>query len=202
MTLRFSPLAAVALACAIVAPAQAQGRGGFFQAGLSPTRLSPTLQTKLSLTADQKSKLEAIQAKTREQLQALFQGGGGQGARDQLRELNQKAEAEALAVFTADQKKTYEGWKAEAEPYQGLGRTHVALLVVTGLSADQKKQLKDLGAAIQAKRPQPGQGGGREAFQALEQETQAGIKKILNADQAKQFDAEVALLPQFGRRAQ
>lgn len=198
---RFLPVAALVAAFA-AAPAHAQGRRGGFQLGLSPLRLTPSLQTRLTLTADQKSKLQEIQTKTREQAQALFQGGGGQGAFQQFRELNQKAEERALGVFTADQKTKYEGWKTEIEPYQGIGRTHVALLAVTGLTSDQKAKLKELGTTLQSKRQAAFQngGGGREAFQQLEMDAQDGVKRILNADQQKQFAAEVEALPRFGRR--
>jgi len=190
----------LALACGLVGPAQAQQRGRGGAQGLSPTRLSPGLQTKLALTADQKSKLEAVSMKAREEGRAL----GQDATREQRAALNQKIEAEALGVLTADQKKTYETWKAEVMPYEGLGRTHVALLAVSGLNADQKKQLSDLSNATREKRRAAGQGGAgnREAAQALETEAQAGIKKILTADQVKQFEAEVATLPTGRRRAQ
>jgi hypothetical protein len=191
-------VAIVALVCALVAPAQAQQqrRGG--TTGISPSRLSPTLQTKLNLTAEQKTKLQEIAMKLREEQRALGQGGD----RAQARQLTMKAETDALGVLTADQKKTYEGWKTELEPYRGLGRTHVALLAVTGLSAEQKTKLKDLASSVQAKRQAAGQGADRAAAQAAEMETQNAIKGILTADQQKQFTDEVALIPQQRRRQQ
>ena len=198
MNVRIASVAAI-LACSLALPVLAQQRRGGGATGISPTRLTPGLQTKLNITADQKTKLEAISMKAREEGRAL----GQDASREQRAELNRKFETEALGVLTADQKKTYEGWKAELDPLQGLGRTHIALLSVTGLSADQKTQLKELSTAMQAKRREAtqGGGGGREAFQALETETQAGIKKILTADQAKQFDTEAATIPS-GRRPQ
>jgi hypothetical protein len=145
--------------------------------------------------------------KYRQDLQAAFQGGGG-GGREAFQKLNQDAENSALAIFTADQKKMYEGWKAEAEPYAGIGRTHVALLAVTGLNADQKTKLKELGTKLQTKRMSLIQsangdfGSLREPLQALETEAEAGLKTILTADQQKQFTTEVALIPQQRRRQQ
>jgi len=202
MIRRFMPLAALVLTCGIAAPASAQG---FFGAagGLSPMRLTPSLQTKLSITAEQKSKLEGIQMKLIQDIRAAFQGGG-QGA---ALELATKAETEALGVLTADQKKTFETWKKDVEPYQGLGRTHIAILAVTGLNDDQKKQLKDLAGPLQTKRIaafRDAQGGNfqdlRDTMQQLEADAQAGVKKILNPDQQKQWETEAATIPMFGRR--
>lgn len=193
---------ALVLACGVASAAFAQGFRGF-QQGLSPLRLSPTLQTKLKLTADQKTKLEGIAMKTREESRGLFQAGGDrQAAAAKLRELNEKADAEALTSFTPDQKKMYEGFKADYEPISGLGRPALALLAVPGLNADQKAKLAAQGKATAAKQQeliQSAQGdfqGIREKMTALQEETAAGIKKILTPDQAKQFDTELAALPQ------
>ena len=196
---------AMAAALSLVQPVLAQGRGGFRTVGLSPTRLTPRLQMELKLTDDQKANLEALEMRLREERRTIFQSGGGQGAFEQLRTLNQKGEMEGLALFTDAQKTQYQGWKTELEPYAGLGRSHVAILAVTGLTDEQKEKLKTLSMSMQAKRAaarENAAGGGnlREVMQQLEDETSAEMKKILNADQQKQLETEAATIPRDRRR--
>lgn len=204
---------AMALGAALLVPgaAFAQGfRGGPGGGGLSATRLPAGLQTRLKLTADQKARLMAIGEKMRGEMQALFQGGGGgdrQALQQQMRTLNEKSDAEAMALFTPDQKKQYTEMKTEAESYSGLGRASVALLSVEGLTGDQKTKLKALsqdGAVKRREALQSAQGGDfgaiREKMQAMEAESMATIKKILNPAQGKQLDTAIQELPAPGRR--
>ena len=104
----------------------------------------------------------------------------------------------------------FDALKTEYQGYAGVGRSALAVLAVTGLKDDQKSQLKTLAMETQAKRQgllQPGGGGNfQEAFrkvQELDTGAQAGIRKILTADQTKQFDDALKALPQpafrFGR---
>jgi hypothetical protein len=205
MKLRWTLVAAAALAL-LPSGAFAQQRG-FGRFGGGPLLASPPAQARLQLTADQKSKVQAIQMKSREELRGLFQGGGDrQAALEKFREANQKAEAEMVAVLTADQKKQYDGLKTDDMQWQGLGRSSRALIGVTTLNADQKTKLAALAKDAGAKRQDLFQsaqgdfGAIREKMQALDAESTAGIKKILNAEQAKQFDDALATLPQPGRQ--
>ena len=207
MKLHWSLVAAATLALVLPSAALAQRGFGRFGGG-GPLLASPPAQARLQLTADQKSKVQAIQMSSREQLRGLFQGGGDrEAARQKFQEVNQKAEAEMVALLTADQKKHYEGLKADDMQWQGLGRSSRALIGVTTLNADQKTKLAALAKDAGAKRQeliQSAQGGGfgeiREKMQALDMEATSGIKKILTAEQAKQFDDSLATLPQPGRR--
>jgi Spy/CpxP family protein refolding chaperone len=214
MNRSFAGFLAAALAVGLAAaPAMAQGqgrgRGGF---GGGPVQLLavPAVQTRLSITADQKTKLEAIQTKMREERQAAFQAGDPQAAREKLRELNQKAEGEVMAILTADQKTKLQAVTAEHEQYQGLGRPSYGLLAVTDLTADQKTRLGELARTTQEKRRAAfqgggGQGGGRERLQAFEAETATAVKAILTSAQHKAFDDGLAAAPRGfggGRRRQ
>jgi hypothetical protein len=182
----------------VLAQGQAgQGRGGFRgRGGFSILRLAPPVQTRLNLNADQKTKLQAISERVRTELRGVFQAGGDrEAAMLKLRETNQKAEAEALALLDATQKKQYEDLKTEAAGYAGLGGAGSALLAITDLSADQKTKLKAL-ASTAAERPRPQPGGDRAAAQqarrAQDEADRAAVKAILTPAQQTQYDAAVA----------
>ncbi|MCU0977735.1 MAG: hypothetical protein MUF25_01055 [Pirellulaceae bacterium] len=83
----------------------------------------PKVAAKLSLTEDQKKKLEAAQTANMEsmrtQMQQLFQGGNRdqqsrEGMREKMEQLRKDADAKVLAVLTADQKAAFEKLKGAA----------------------------------------------------------------------------------------
>jgi Spy/CpxP family protein refolding chaperone len=205
----------IGLAAPSRAHAQPPGRPGFgaqFGGGAAGLlELPPAVQAKLKLTEEQKTRIAAIRTKSQEDVRNAFQGAAGGGDRQAafraMTEARRKAETDAVALLTADQKKQLDELKTQAQQYQGLGREAVALLAVDGLTADQQGQLKKLATDAQAKRQEAlrslqGGGGGGGALRGLQQlqtETTAAIRKILTADQAKQFDAVVATLPAPGR---
>ncbi len=85
-----------------------QGMGGF-GAGPSSLAARPDVQTELKLSADQKTKVQAISDKMREERRAAFQGGGGGGGQDmqarmaEMQKMSAKYDAEVLAVLTPEQ---------------------------------------------------------------------------------------------------
>ncbi|MGV3723392.1 MAG: hypothetical protein ACO1SX_21055 [Actinomycetota bacterium] len=188
---------AVATAPAFAQGQGGQGRGGFRGRGVfSILRLAPPVQSRLNLNADQKTKIEAISDRLRTELRGVFQAGGDrEAAIAKLRETNQKAEAEAVALLDATQKKQYEDLKTEAMGYAGLGGAGSALLAITDLTAEQKTKLKAL-ATTAAQRPRPEPGGDRAAAaQARRTQSEAdrtAVKAILTPAQQTQFDAAVA----------
>jgi hypothetical protein len=183
-------------------------------------RLSPPVQARLNLTAAQKTKIDAISDKARDNARAAFGGGGGPGgpggspgrpggspggggdrsaAMAKVQAANAKAETEALKVLNPAQKKQFDALKAEAATYAGLGRNGNALLAITDLKPDQKNKLKTLATQSGAKREKLFSGAssaadGRAVFekmQKLDDENRASVKKILTAPQQKKFDAAV-----------
>jgi Spy/CpxP family protein refolding chaperone len=201
--IRMSHVWALALAAAVTtaagpAMAQGQGQGRGFRGpqGLSILRLPMTLETRLNLNADQKTKIGVIRDRVRGELQGLFgQNTDREAAVAKLRETNQKAEAEATALLDATQKKQYDDLKAEARNYEGLGDAGIAVLSVSDLNGDQKAKLKEAATAAAAKRPQQGQGTDRQAAraarQAFDEANRATVKAILTAGQQTQFDAAI-----------
>jgi Spy/CpxP family protein refolding chaperone len=73
---------------------------------------------KLSLTADQKQKLEAAMTANQEAMRQAFQGGGRDQDREQMRtrfqELRKNADEKVLAVLTTAQKADFEKMKGPA----------------------------------------------------------------------------------------
>ena len=184
---------------------QGQGRfgGGLFGGqGVTLMAAPAPVQEKLKLDAGQKEKLAAIREKMSAEMRANFQGGG-QGQRpgpeviQKITAMREKSESEAVALLSPDQKKQWDGMKADAEKYQGIGRGSMALMAVDGLTADQKSKLAALAQEIQGKRREmlqgAAQGGDRQAvgqkMRELDTQTTDAVKKILTPEQAKQYDA-------------
>jgi hypothetical protein len=196
----------LAIAAFIASPAAAQGQGFGFLGGLggfSLLQLTPPLEMKLALTDEQKTKLATARDAMRQQTREAFQGGQDadrQAALQKLQAIRQKAEADAAALLTAEQKPKYEAMKKMSEEYQGLGRHSVGLLGVDGLTDDQKSKLKALAADIGAKRRELFQGGNfQEALpkiRELDMQTATAVGNILTADQLKQHNAT---MPQMRR---
>jgi Spy/CpxP family protein refolding chaperone len=80
----------------------------------------PKVAAKLSLTEDQKKKLEAAATANREAMQQAFQGGNRdqnqdrEKMREKFQELRKAADEKVLAVLTADQKAAFEKMKGAA----------------------------------------------------------------------------------------
>ena len=81
---------------------QQQGRG-------NRPNMAAVLFKDITLTPAQQSKSDSIQAKYREQMQALRAGGGDQQEmRAKSRELQEKQRDELKAILTDDQKKVFD----------------------------------------------------------------------------------------------
>ena len=108
----------------IQAAAPAPGAGGFgggFGGGTRGGGIGGLDQ--LNLTAEQKTKVEAIQKEQREKMQALFQDQNTprEERSTKMRELMQATQTQIDAVLTADQKKKQEELRKNA-PQPGPGR--------------------------------------------------------------------------------
>lgn len=94
----------------IQAAAPNTGAGGFGGGGFGGIRGGVAGLDKLDLTAEQKTKVEAIQKEQREKLQALFQDQNTprEERATKMRELMQGIQTQIEAVLTAEQKKKLE----------------------------------------------------------------------------------------------
>lgn len=125
-----------------------QGRGGF--GGMQDSSGAflvnrEDVQAEIKLTADQKSKLDALRQAQREKMRDAMQGGGG-GDQQAMMAAFQKMQAEntkeTMAVLTDDQKK-----RLKELAIQRMGNAAIAnadLQKELGVTDDQKAKIKDL----------------------------------------------------------
>ena len=103
----------------------AQGGGGQpGQGGQNMQRMNEMLFKDITLTPEQKVKIDSIQTKQREDQRMLMQGGGGMQdstTRAKMTELRTKANAAIRAVLTAEQQPIFDKNLA-AMPPMGGGR--------------------------------------------------------------------------------
>lgn len=96
-------LLAVAMFLGVTSVAQAQGGGS------GRAQMQAMLWKDITLTPAQQAKRDSIEAKYREQMQALRSGGGDQQEmRAKGRELQEKQRDELKAILTDDQKKVFD----------------------------------------------------------------------------------------------
>ena len=67
----------------------------------------PQVASALKLTDDQKEKIKTIQEDARKDMRELFQGGGGEGAREKIAAARKATNEKAMNVLTPDQKATW-----------------------------------------------------------------------------------------------
>lgn len=180
---------------------QQQARPGGMFGQVSVLQMTPPLQAKLKLTEEQKSKVDGLRKKLQETRMAAVQeaqnGGDQMAAFQKVAAAQRASETEAEALLTEEQKKNLAGMKEQAMQLRGLGRSAVGLLGVDGLTDDQKAKLKALSDDSAAKARElfqsAAQGGDRQAavqkLLAMQAESETAVKKLLTADQAKQFEA-------------
>jgi len=134
---------------------QGRGGGGFGQFGRGGGMQDATgafllnredVQAEIKLTADQKSKVDAIRQAQRDKMREMFQGGGGGGDREAMMAEMQKMQAannkEILAVLTDDQKK-----RVKELAIQRMGNAAIAnpeIQKELGVTDEQKAKIKDL----------------------------------------------------------
>lgn len=186
-----------------------QGRGGFGQRGGFGRQVTvanvpvEALAKSLSLSANQKTQIEAIQTKHREETRALFpqgggRGGGGGGAdpnafqanMEKIRGMNEQATKDIEAVLNSGQKAKLPGLMKEFTALRGA-RIPFEVATELKLSPDQLKRIEAVSAeqqkAMRDAFQNAGQGGDRRAmmekFRAMRQENQQKIEAILTADQ-------------------
>ncbi len=164
----------------------------------------------LGTTPEQRGKLDALRARRDEDMRQVLRAARRErergAARVYLQAAFRKNEAAAVGVLDASQQRQFQQMQQSYASFAGLGRPAQALLAVTGLTADQRERLRDLGREVSRKRQQAqlraGQGGltgvldaRREADEAAE----AGIRKLLQPAQEKQFIVALKETPLYGR---
>ena len=73
----------------------------------------PKVAAKLSLTDEQKKKVEAQSEAAGARIRELFQGGNREGAREKMEQMRKESDEKYLAVLTADLKAHFEKMKGE-----------------------------------------------------------------------------------------
>lgn len=115
-------MAAVAFVMAAVPAAAQGGMGGQGGGQQMQQRQNEMLFKGITLSDEQKVKVDSIQAATREATMALMQSGGMQDptTREKAQELRQKSQADIRKVLTAEQAVIYDKNIAEM-PQAGAG---------------------------------------------------------------------------------
>lgn len=194
------------LSAALTVPALAQG--GARPAPQRPQRpsqasrislLNPDrhLAERLQITPEQKAKIQEIAAKAREGVR--FDPGAAPGKERlaaflKAKEAQRKAEAEAEAVLTAEQKKLLDQIRKDADQYPGLGRIGISLAYVPDLTDSQRAKLRQLsdqalqrrGQIVAAFRQQGANGGTaelRQKLRELDRQIRASVSGVLSPEQ-------------------
>jgi Spy/CpxP family protein refolding chaperone len=200
---RFAILAASALALTLaVAPVLAQGQGGQRRGGGRGVSLATlpikTLDSVLTLTADQKTKVTAIQEKYAADVKPLrpAQGQPADPANTaKLRELSQQATKDIEAVLTDEQKTKWADARKEFALYT-LAGIPAPLYGEVKLTGDQKTKLE----AIQKETTEKLQGAPQDQRRTINQDARQKAGDILTADQKAAVEKYNKEHPRQGRR--
>jgi protein CpxP len=125
-TVRAAMIVAAVLTSAIAAPLAAQGQGGGGRQGGDPAAMQARQNERLfdgiTLTAEQKAKVDSIQTAARAAQQSAMQGGGMRDpeARQRMMAQRQATMAAIRAVLTAEQQTKFDANLASM-PAMGAG---------------------------------------------------------------------------------
>ena len=157
----------------------------------------------LDLTAEQKTKVDAILAETRAAQQEARSLEGDE-RRQKVQEAQRSQREKLNAVLNAEQQQKFQQAMAKAQAAQGTQRIRAAVAQL-GLSQEQQTKVDTILADAEKKvqeasaQPQDAGAGGRGRggqYRAVMQETRQKINEVLTADQKTKF-AELA--PEGGR---
>lgn len=189
-------LIAGALSLSLAVAAQAQ-RGG----GRRATVVPRTWLTRLNLTEEQKTKVEAAGQAYRTELQSNA-ASTPQERRQASRKARETYETALNAALSADQQKQLAAWREEARQYPGMGQLASAL-VGLNLTDEQKTKVKAIGAKYQPElmkfRAELRTAADRQAVQA---QITAVNAKVLDEVKAVLTPEQVQKLPEPRRRRQ
>lgn len=181
---------AVALATLLVIAAGAfaqggggQGRGGFGRMFNNPTMLlgSKDVQTDLNLTDDQKTKINAILAKSREDMQSARENAQASGSGfdpSVFQKIMEDATSQINTILTPDQQNRLKQIAIQNQKNRAILQPEVQDQL--GLSQDQKDKIKSLDDAYNA-----AQGELRQKMRGADDATRQSVR----ADMQKNTDA-------------
>ncbi len=135
--------------------ALAQGRGGGMGMMMGGGRggdafllQRPDVQTDLKLTADQKSKLEQLQAKMREAMESMRgQGGDREAMMQRMGEMRRESDAQIKQILTADQQARLREIGIQLAGNRAVFRAEVQEAL--GLTPAQREELRAMQEAMQ-----------------------------------------------------
>jgi hypothetical protein len=171
--------------------AQARPRTAYHSVSL--LRLKPAIEEHLKIRPDQKTQIEAIVARFREDSRRATTETrtDRRAATARVKALFRQADADAEAVLSDDQKKKLETLRKDTDRFRFMGRVGPGLACVPDLTDEQRDKLESLGTRIMhsrrellrelrnpASKPQAIQD-----VQALDQKMLSGIKGILSPAQ-------------------
>jgi hypothetical protein len=166
---------------------------------ISLLRLSPALEERLKITPAQHEKIVAISERLRQGSVRTDQPPTGEqriNTLKTLREAQLKAEGEAEALLTGDQKKLLEQLRKDADLYPGLGRYGIALLALPDLTEAQRGKLRDLSNQMIEQRQKmvagfksaPGNAAQlNDQLKAVDSQTLTNIQALLTPAQQKEL---------------
>lgn len=161
MKLMFSvAIVAALMAGAVAQPGQGRGgfggRGGMMMGGGfqndAVLLMRSDVQADLKLTDDQKTRLDQMQERLRQQMMERFQSGGRQGDREamqaEFRRMQEEATKQVNAILTADQQKRLRQIGIQMAGARAVMREDVAKEL--GITADQRSRMDRLQEAQRA----------------------------------------------------
>ena len=196
-------LATVALIAQPPAGGGGRGQGGFGQRGMmgggnSSLQLvsRKDVQDDLKITEAQKKQLDELNAKMREEMQAMrenMQAGGGdpQGMRAQMEKMNADYAKKVDAILTPEQQKRLKEIRVQLDGNRAILNADVQKEL--GITADQKAKIDAAQKAMNDKRQammeEMRNGGGdrqtmQESMKKMNDEFNADLAKVLTAEQA------------------
>lgn len=175
--------------------AQPQPRSQAYRINL--LHMDRLLEQRLKITPEQKTKIQELANKAREAGPAFDPGLAGKDRVSQFlkaKEAEQKAQADAEALLTPEQKKALEQVRKDVELYPGLGRYGLALAYlgdVTDVQRNKFRQFSNLalqqrGQIVAAARQQGAKPNSAELAQKLrelDREILVSIRSVLTPEQ-------------------
>lgn len=174
------------------------GRGGGGDATGLNTLQRADVQKELNVTAEQKTKIEALAAKNRQDMQAMrdsMQNGGGDAGnmREMMDKANEKTKKELAGIISAEQLKRLK--EIQIQLMGGRALLNAEVQKELGITDSQKSKLEAVQATQRDKMQEMMQGGQvdrtqmQEMMTKINAEISAEMIKVLTSEQKTKFEA-------------